>query len=84
VGRNSIRYQNPGWDALIDRFTTTIPRAERTYVLGEMVHHATDQLLLLTVFHDPVPTLISNRLVNVAGRRGISIQAWNAHEWDLR
>jgi hypothetical protein len=48
------------------------------------VHHATDQLLLLSVFHEPVPTLISNRLVNVAARGGISLQAWNAHEWYVR
>lgn len=84
VGRNPMRYRNPEYDALIDRFVTTIPRAERIQVLGQMVHHATDQLLLLTLFHEPEPVLISNRLVNVGGRRGITIQGWNAHEWDIR
>jgi peptide/nickel transport system substrate-binding protein len=84
VGANSIRYQNPEYDTLVERFVTTIPSAERMRVLGDIVHHATDQLLLLTMFHDPVPALISNRLVNVTGRRGISLQARNAHEWDVR
>jgi ABC-type transport system substrate-binding protein len=84
VGRNSIRYQNPDYDVLIERFERTIPRAERIRLLGDIVHHATDQLLLLTLFHEPEPVLVSNRLVNVGGKRGIGIQAWNAHEWDLR
>ncbi|MPZ13609.1 MAG: hypothetical protein GEU73_04165 [Chloroflexi bacterium] len=83
VGRNPIRYQNPEYDALIERFVTTIPRADRIAVLGQMVHHATDQLLLLTLFHEPEPVLISNRLGNVGGRRGTNIQAWNAHVWDV-
>jgi ABC-type oligopeptide transport system substrate-binding subunit len=84
VGVSPIRYRNPAYDALIERFVTTIPRAERMRVLGEIVHHATDQLLILPVFHESVPALVSNRLVNVAGGRGITIQAWNAHEWDVK
>jgi peptide/nickel transport system substrate-binding protein len=84
VGRNPIKYQNREFDALIDRFVSTIPRAERVQVLGGMVHHATDQLLLLTLFHEPEPVLISNRLVNVGGRRGMAVQAWNAQDWDIR
>jgi ABC-type oligopeptide transport system substrate-binding subunit len=84
VGRNSIRYQNPAYDALVERYERTIPRAERMRLLGDMVHHATDQLLLLSLFHEPEPVLISNRLVNVGGSRGMNIQAWNAHEWDIR
>jgi ABC-type transport system substrate-binding protein len=83
VGRNSIRYQNPEYDALVDRYERTIQRSERLRLLGDLVHHATDQLLLLTLFHEPEPVLISNRMVNVTGSRGMNIQAWNAHEWDL-
>jgi peptide/nickel transport system substrate-binding protein len=84
VGRNSIRYQNPEYDALIERYERTIPRAERVRLLGDIVHHATDQLLLLTMYHEPEPVLVSNRLINVGGKRGISIQTWNAHLWDIR
>ena len=84
VGVNPIRYRNPAYDALNERFLTTIPRAERMRVLGDIVHHATDQLLILAVFHESVPALISNRLVNVGGRRGTSLQAWNVHDWDVQ
>jgi peptide/nickel transport system substrate-binding protein len=84
VGRNTTRYSNPEFDALVQRWVTTIPRAERTQILGDMVHHLTDQLVLLPLYHEPEPVLISNRLVNVGGRRGINIQAWNVQLWDLK
>jgi peptide/nickel transport system substrate-binding protein len=84
VGQNSIRYSNAEYDALIERYARTIPRAERVRLLGDVVHHATDQILLLTMYHEPEPVLVSSRLVNVGGKRGISVQAWNAHEWDIR
>ncbi len=84
VGRNSMRYQNPEYDALVERYERTVPRAERMRLFGDVVHHVTDQLLLLTLFHEPEPVLIGNRLVNVSGPRGMSMQAWNAHEWDVR
>jgi ABC-type transport system substrate-binding protein len=84
VGRNSIRYQNADYDAFIDRFEKTIPRAERVRILGDIVHHATDQLLVLPMYHEPEPVLVSNQLVNVGGKRGIGIQAWNAHDWDVK
>jgi peptide/nickel transport system substrate-binding protein len=84
VGRNSIRYQNADYDVLVDRFQRTIPKAERVRLLGDIVHHATDQLLLLPMYHEPEPILVSNHLVNVGGKRGINIQAWNAHLWDVK
>jgi peptide/nickel transport system substrate-binding protein len=83
VGRNPIRYQNPDYDVLIDRLLTTIPRAERMKTMSEMVRIETDQLLLLTLYHEPEPVLIGNRLINVGGRRGMGIQTWNAHLWDV-
>jgi peptide/nickel transport system substrate-binding protein len=83
VGRNILRYQNPEYDALIGRLVTTIPRADRMKVLGDMVRTQTDQLILMTLYHEPEPVLIANRLVNVGGRRGLNVQAWNAHLWDV-
>ncbi|HZT06950.1 MAG TPA: ABC transporter substrate-binding protein [Chloroflexota bacterium] len=83
VGRNPIRYQNADYDALITKLVTTIPKDERLKTMAEMVHWETDQLLLLTLYHEPEPVLISNRLKNVGGRRGYNIQAWNAQDWDV-
>ena len=84
VGRNTSRYRNPEMDELIDRYVSTIPRAERTQVLGQLMRHHPDQMILLTLYHEPEPVFISNRLVNVGGRRGSALQNWNVQEWDLK
>jgi peptide/nickel transport system substrate-binding protein len=84
VGRNPIRYRNPEHDALIGRFETTVSKAQHVDLLGEIINRMTDQLLLMTLFHEPQPVLISDRLVNVGGGRGDAVQCWNAHEWDVR
>ena len=77
-----IRYQNPDYDVFIDPYLSTIPLGERMEVFRQMVHHATDQLLL-PLFHEPEPVLISNRLVIVGGKQGRAVQTWNVHESDV-
>ncbi len=84
VGRNTMRYQNAEFDTIVERFVSTIPRVERLQALGQVVQHTTEQLVPLPLYHEPEPVLISNRLVNVAGRHGTNIQTWNAQEWDLK
>ncbi len=84
VGRNTMRYRSPEFDALVVRFVSTIPRAERLQALGGIVQHTTAPLTPLPLYHEPEPVLISNRLTNVGGRHGTNIQTWNAHEWDLK
>jgi peptide/nickel transport system substrate-binding protein len=85
VGRNHPRYMNPAFDALIDRYYTTIPRAERAQVLGEIVNHTTDQLTLMGLFFDVEPVLVGTRLQNVAAARATeSTPVWNAERWDVR
>ena len=84
VGSNTMRYRSPEYDALVDRYLVTIPRAERAAVLGQMVQHSTEQLTPLPLYHEPEPMLVSNRLVNASGPRGNAIHTWNVHEWDLR
>lgn len=84
-GGNSSRYINPDFDALLDRFATTIPVAERTQVLGQIIYHIADQLILFGLFYDTQPVLIANRLRNVTVAKGPgSSLTWNAHEWDVR
>jgi peptide/nickel transport system substrate-binding protein len=81
VGTNYARYINPEFDALIDRYFTTIPWHERMQVLGQMVRHQTDQLTAMGLFYDTQSSIIGNRLLQVGpGSR----QAWNGHEWDKR
>jgi ABC-type transport system substrate-binding protein len=78
------RYRHPEVDAFLDRYATTIPMPERMQALAGLVHHQTENLSQLPLFHGADPTLISNRLVNLTARGSAFTQAWNVHEWDIR
>ena len=63
----------------------TIPRAERTQILGEMLHQLTDNLAALGIIYSIDAMLIGNRLVNVANPPAPNTNAtWNADVWDVR
>ncbi|HZT08511.1 MAG TPA: ABC transporter substrate-binding protein [Chloroflexota bacterium] len=83
VGRNRMRYQNAEFDGLIDTFLTTISRTDRVAILGQIVHHMTDQVIPLALFHNAQPTIIANRLVNLRGQGSEGTYAWNAEQWDV-
>jgi peptide/nickel transport system substrate-binding protein len=78
AGANRSRYRSAELDALIERYFATIPPRERLQALGEIVHHMTDQLVIMGVVYDPPLRLVANRVKNVPA--GVP---WNAHEWDL-
>lgn len=77
---NWSRQQNAEYDALVDRLFTTIPWPERMAVLGQVVHHVSDQLTMMGLFYNTIPTLVANRLVNVTGENA----GWNAARWDVK
>jgi peptide/nickel transport system substrate-binding protein len=77
-GSNRGRYRSAELDTLIDQYFVTIPRPERMQVLGNIIHHETDQLPLMRGFFDPEATMIGNRLRNVTAGT-----PWNSHEWDI-
>jgi peptide/nickel transport system substrate-binding protein len=82
---NNARYMNPEFDALLDRYFSTIPIQERLQVLGQIVHHSSDQINVMGLFSGAEPTLISNRLIGAGPRGGQdSTNAWNVADWDLR
>ncbi len=84
-GNNRTRYRSPELDALIDRYTITVPKDERTQVLGQLVHHITDQLVIMGIFFIAEPALISNRIANITRVTGDeALHTWNVHAWDLR
>ena len=83
TGRNRVRYMNPEFDALLEQYFTTIAKVERAKAASEIIHHMTDQLIWMGLFHQAEPTVIDNRLQNVSARQQQSSQAWNAHEWDV-
>ena len=84
-GSNRSRYLNPEFDALIDRYMTTIPLEPRATLLGDIINHMTEQVTIMGLWYNTEPVMIGNRLVNVTVRDvGPTSEAWNAHEWDLK
>jgi peptide/nickel transport system substrate-binding protein len=85
TGTNNARYVNPEFDALLDRYLTTIPQRERIQVIGQVIHHISDQLPAMGIFYDGQPILAASRIMNVGPGPGeFTTAAWNAHEWDVR
>jgi peptide/nickel transport system substrate-binding protein len=83
-GNNTSRYVNAEFDAIYDRYITTISKAERTQALGQVLQHIAVNLPVLGIYYRIDPTVLHNRLVNIGGRQGITSQAWNSHEWDVK
>lgn len=82
VGNHS-RYLNPEFDALVDRLFSTIPKAERTQVLGLVVRHISEQLNVMGLYYGVEPAMITHRLQNATARKvQTAAQSWNAWEWD--
>ena len=81
-GANRARYQSSELDAAIERYFMTVPRAERAGVLGEVIHHMTDQVVVIHLFYNAVPQMVNRRLTNVTPRTSRT-NAWNSQLWDL-
>ena len=80
-GGGHSRYSNPAFDALIERYIATMPWEPRMQLLGEIVHHVSDQLNAMGLYYDLRTTLVSNQLENV---NAPIYPTWNVHLWDLR
>lgn len=83
VTGNNSRYKNPELDSFIDRYVTTIPKAERNQALAGIVRIHTENLPIFGLFYFVSPTMIASRLRNVVPRGDTFTEAWNAHEWDV-
>jgi peptide/nickel transport system substrate-binding protein len=84
-GNNRARYANPAFDALLEGYFTTITRADRDRILGDIVNQMTDQAHAMGVLWDADPVLRSAR---TDGVRALSVPGpmvtFNAHEWTLK
>lgn len=78
-GFNYPRYMNSDFDAVIDRFYSTVPWDERMNALREIVHHVSDQVIVMGTFYSTEANMVSNRMGTVYPTR-----AWAAHEWTVR
>ncbi len=84
VTGNTARYMNAEQDALLERYTTTVPRDERLRTLGQLINHQTTNVTAMGLFHYVNPTMVASRLQNVTGRSVGATEAWNAHLWELK
>lgn len=80
-GNNRSRYLNPEFDALIQRYVTTIPIGERAQILGDLIFHMTDLALVLGLITDVEPMAVSKRLLNVGVWE--HVDTWNIVGWDV-
>jgi peptide/nickel transport system substrate-binding protein len=81
VGTNYSRYRNPEWDALLDRFLSTIPFQERMQALRPVMRHLSDELNSMGMFYDADLLVKNNRLVNIdSNTRG----GWQIQDWDIQ
>jgi hypothetical protein len=80
VGSNYARYVDPEFDALIDRFLSTIPWSERMQVLRQTMRYISERLNLMGLFYDPDFAFAGNRLQ----RLGINdTEVWDVHLWEV-
>jgi peptide/nickel transport system substrate-binding protein len=71
-------YANSEFDALVDRYFTTIPKTERMRVAGQAINHLTDQLVIMTSFYVSATYIVANRLKNVPTNGSVA----NIEEWE--
>jgi hypothetical protein len=83
-GNNFSRYTNPELNDRIERYFTTVPRADRLEILRQIVHHQSEQLSQMGLFYHVQSLAIGHRVRNVTngGAQNFN-QAWNAHRWDV-
>ena len=81
-GGNRARYQSAELDSLIGRYFMAVPRDERVRVLGDIIHHMTDQVVVIRLFYNAVPQMVNKRLTNVTPRTSRT-NAWTPQLWDL-
>jgi peptide/nickel transport system substrate-binding protein len=74
---NYPRYGHPELDVLTDRFERAIPMAERLQLAGQIINHLTSRVVMLGLYYDVEPAMVSNRL------RGFNGYVFDAHKWDV-
>lgn len=85
TGNNYPRYINADVDALIERYQLTVPWDERMGVAGQILHHITDQVVMMPLVYDTDVLVASNRLQNATTLLTLtSGRAWDAQTWDVR
>jgi peptide/nickel transport system substrate-binding protein len=81
-------YQNPEYDSLYERYSVTIPLAERQQLVGQIARHLADELPVLGLYYDTEPLALRNKMLNVAvpigGRVTGVASVFSIYQWDVR
>jgi peptide/nickel transport system substrate-binding protein len=81
---NNARYMIPEFDALINRYLTTIPKAERLGYMREIVRHQTELVTAMGIFYQIRPTIATPRMLNITPGYDRGSVGWNARDWDVK
>jgi ABC-type transport system substrate-binding protein len=82
---NRSRYINPEYDALLERFSSTIPLRERNQLLGQVIRHQTENALLIGTVFGLQPQATANRIVNTTVGKALgTLISSEAYRWDLQ
>jgi peptide/nickel transport system substrate-binding protein len=85
TGNNRTRYQSAELDSLIEKYFVTIPEHERNQTLAAVVHHMTDNLVVMGLLYALEPDFIANNVDGVTPVTGDNARAtWNSYQWDLK
>jgi peptide/nickel transport system substrate-binding protein len=84
LGSNALRYRNPEFDTMIDRYFATIADGPRMEIAAQAVRHLTEDVVTMNLFHGTTPTVVGPRLTNVGPGGERAEQTWNAAAWDLK
>jgi ABC-type transport system substrate-binding protein len=74
---NRGAYVNPEYDALMDRFKSTIRTSDRIQLAAQLVQWQTDLQLVTGLVFATNAIMMSNRLQNA-----LPGTTWNVHQWD--
>lgn len=76
---NNPRYCNPQWDALVDRYSVTIPQGPRLELLTELIVWYMDELMIMPMILSAHPQFASKRMI-VPDNNAVAL----AETWDMR
>lgn len=82
TGTNRGGYSNPRVDSLLERLTATIPKAQRTALLRDLLREEMGDLPAMVLYWEGDIVLARKGVKGVETARGGSSGTWNVFEWD--
>jgi peptide/nickel transport system substrate-binding protein len=77
--RNRGAYMSSDYDALMDRYTVTVPMTERMDLMSQLIKMQTELQLVMGLYYSVDAIMMANKLQNVR-----PAATWNANEWDVK